>query len=373
MKLRYSDFAHSIDIDALEEALGFEPIDHPTPDEDRGYCPLPWNSHSNGDTTGKFSINREKRVYGCWVCGGGSLLDLAMAIRGEDLEPTIKWLHQFANREETDEEFLDELNRLLARPENRQPTIPYFNSHVLDRFSDPIEEAMEWDSETEAWVSFIERRALNLEAIEFAQIKYQAKAYRPLRHEDPAQCIEYYGPAICFPHFWKGQLVGWQQRWLDQEEDRPRHVPKYTMTSDFPKNETLWGYDASKDRLRRNRVIPYRPQEGVTVVESVPSALFLWSHGYPAVATFGSNISAAQLKLLRTFPNLYLGADNDAAGEKWVHELSAYLERYTSLLILPVVSDKVGADIGDLANDPSILDALYDYATETWEYDSFLG
>lgn len=352
MKLRYSDFAPSIDIDALEEALGFEPIDHPIPDEDRGYCPLPWNSHSNGDTTGKFSINRKKRVYGCWVCGGGSLLDLAMAIRGEDLEPTIKWLYQFANRGETDEEFLSELDELLADPETRQPTMPYFNSHVLNRFSDPVEYAMEWDGEE--WVPFIQRRGLDLDKLKDIGLGvcYNAHSARPLKE------VEYVGPAICFPHFWVGKLVGWQQRWLDREEDRPRHVPKYTMTPDFPK-DTLYAFGNAMSNLEWG--------QSVTVVESIPSCLFLWSHGYPAIATFGSSVSEKQLKLLRTFPSIYIAPDNDAAGFKWQQKITDYLERYIDLKILPHASTEKGADVGDLAKHPRLLQDLYSCASETWE------
>lgn len=358
MKLRYSHFADRIDVDALEEALGIDPIDHPNPNEDRCYCPLPWNSHSNGDTTGKFSINRDKKVYNCWVCGGGSLLDLAMAIRNEDMEPATKWLHQFASHDETDEEFLDELDRLLADPADRQPTMPYFNDRALDRFSDPIEEAMEWDGNE--WVPFLERRGIALHTAVSFNLRYNAQAARPLKD------VEYFGPAIYFPHYWQSRLVGWQQRWLDREEDRPRHVPKYTMTPDFPKNETLFGFDFAK--------AAYQWHQPVIVVESVPSALFLWSHRYPAVATFGSSVDDAQLKLLRTFPTLILAPDNDVpkqadavpAGIKWRNRLMEYLERYTTVASLPVL-DGAGADIGDLAATPEILPDYLALAEESWE------
>lgn len=360
MKLRYSNFADRIDIDALEEALDIEPIDHPTPYEDRCYCPLPWNSHSNGDTTGKFSINREKGVYNCWVCGGGSLLDLAMAMRNEDMEPATKWLYQFANREETDDEFLDELDRLLADPEERQPTMPYFNEHVLTRFADPIEEALEWNGEEK--VPFLERRGIaRTTAVKFS-LRYNATAARPLKD------VGYHGPAIYFPHFWRGKLVGWQQRWLDREEDRPRHVPKYTMTPDFPKNETLFGFDHARAYLRLD------PKTSIVVVESVPSALFLWSNGQPSVATFGSSVDESQLKLLRMFPHLILAPDNDLpknpgavpAGIKWLNLCAGYLERFTRVEALPVL-DGAGADIGDLAQTPEILSDYLDLASASWE------
>ncbi len=360
MKVRYSNFADRIDIDALENALGIDVVDHPTDNEDRCYCPLPWNAHANGDTTGKFSINREKRVYNCWVCGGGSLLDLAMAMRDEDMEPATKWLYQFANHEETDEEFLVELDRLLSDPVERQPTMPYFNKFVLQRFNDPIEEAMEWNG-TE-WVSFLERRGIDIGTAEDFGLCYNARAARPFKDET------YHGPAVYFPHFWAGRLVGWQQRWLDREEDRPKWVPKYTMTPDFPKNETLFGYDRAIEFIRAV------PHEFVIVVESVPSALFLWSHGYPSVATFGTSVDGAQLKLLRTFPWVILAPDNDVpkdpratpAGIKWLNQCASYLERYTTVEALPVL-EGAGADIGDLAATPEVLPDYISLAEASWE------
>lgn len=76
-KLRYGHFANRIDVDEFEQAIGFDPIKS-THDEDTGHCFDFFGLHTHGDTTGKLSINREKRVYNCWVCGGGSLLDLTM-------------------------------------------------------------------------------------------------------------------------------------------------------------------------------------------------------------------------------------------------------------------------------------------------------
>ncbi len=358
MKLRYANFADRIDYDLLEDELGIEVIDHPTDYEDRAYCPLPWNSHANGDTTGKFSINREKGVYNCWVCGGGNILDLVMAMRDMDMEPAIRWLYDFANHEETDEEFIEELERLLTDPVERQPTMPYFNLRALDRFDDPIQSASEWVGSST--VPFLKRRGISLEVAQKFNLRYKADSARPLKD------VEYFGPAIIFPHMWQGRLVGWQQRWLGREEDRPRHVPKYTMTPDFPKNETLFGFDFAK--------IEYKWHCPVIVVESVPSALFLWSNGYPAVATFGSSVGEAQLKLLRTFPSLILAPDNDIpkqegatpAGIKWATTLMDYLDRFTTVSMLPLLKG-AGTDIGDLAESPELLPEYIILAEGSWE------
>ena len=72
---KFSAFVDDIDIDAFEEQIGFDVL-RTHRDEDIGQCPDYWGLHAHGDTTGKFAINREKKVYHCFVCGGGSLLSL---------------------------------------------------------------------------------------------------------------------------------------------------------------------------------------------------------------------------------------------------------------------------------------------------------
>lgn len=346
-KLRYSDFAHRVDVDELVAALDLDLIEDG--DELRGHCPLPYNAHKNGDTTGKFGINRDKRVYGCWVCGGGSLLDLVMAMQDLDPEPATKWIHQFANHEETDEEFMDELDRLLADPAEQITPIPYFNERVLGRFDklNASAPAMEWADE----------RGIHPEVAEMFKLRYNSEARRTNGEE------VYEGPCIYLPHMWRNRLVGWQQRWLAPDDDRPRWVPKYTNTPDFPKNDTLWGYDAALSNLT-DPIDPSKPWP-VIVVESVPSALFLWSHHCPSICTFGSSVSDSQLRLLRKIPWLVISQDNDAPGQKYVNQLTEYLDRYTRVQALPPIPDWPGADIGDLADEPAILETYLSMAYDS--------
>jgi DNA primase len=331
-KLRYSDFGHRVDIDELVDALGLDLREDGA--ELRGHCPLPYGAHKNGDTTGKFSINREKRIYGCWVCGGGNLLDLVMAMQDLDPEPATKWMYQFANHEETDEEFMDELDRLLSDPAEQVTPIPYFNERVLDRF--------DWLNQSAQAMGWATGRGISPEVAEVFKLRYSPAARRTLKEE------VYEGPCIYLPHVWRRRLVGWQQRWLAPEDERPRWVPKYTNTPDFPKQTTLYGYDFALVNAQAF-------EDPVVVVESVPSALFLWSQDVPAICTFGSSVSDDQLRLLRKFPHLIISRDNDPAGDKYVNQLVTYLDRYTRVQALPVVGDWPSADIGDLSEAPDIL------------------
>ena len=76
----YSEYSPRIDVDEFEESIEFQFIEEDGKGNDVGYCPDPWGMHKHGDSTGKFAIHREKKVFNCWVCGGGTLLSLGMAV-----------------------------------------------------------------------------------------------------------------------------------------------------------------------------------------------------------------------------------------------------------------------------------------------------
>jgi len=158
--------------------------------------------------------------------------------------------------------------------------------------------------------------------------------------------------------FWKGRLVGWQNRWLAPDDERPDWIKKYTNTTGFPKEMTIWGFDEALE-------VSQDSKQEVIVVESVPSALFLWTLGYPAVATFGSDVNAAQMRLLRRFQTgVMLWPDNDNAGTKWLNANTEYLKRFVPVWHLPLVKGKPGADAGDLASSPGEVENYLDQATQ---------
>jgi hypothetical protein len=340
-KLRYSDFWDRINVNAFEEAIGFDAVDERN-GNDVGFCLWPEN-HSNGDTTGKFGIHREKRVYNCYVCGGGSLLSLAMELYDYDVEEATEWLYQFCEEDRrSDNEFVDDFLASFEDVEHRVATLPYFNARVLDQWDEPIP----------CW--WAEDRGLSSDALSAYDVHYASEMRRPApltgRFADED---DYAGPAIILPHYWKGRLVGWQCRWLD--EDRPDWVPKYTMTTDFPKESTIYGLDQLLN-----------PRTPVVVTESVPSVIFAKSYSQDAVATFGSNVNDAQMRILRRLPGVILAHDNDNAGIKWRDSLTEYLKRYIPVWHLPPVSGEPGADIGDIASSEN-LGAIRDYLDQAYQ------
>jgi hypothetical protein len=331
-KLRYSDFVDRIDIDALEAALPWEP-EQSNGVEDTGFCLWPEN-HTHGDTTGKFSINRDKRVYNCFVCGGGSLLSLAMLSQDMDEHDALSWLAQFAGDSRSDTDFLEDFYAMFEDAEHRADTLPYFNKSVLSRWPGAQDKHLaKW--QIDAGTAF-------LYDVRYAEAARRGAPSGGKYADDPP----YTGPALVFPHFWQGRLVGWQQRWLD--DNRPDWIPKYTNTVDFPKEFTLFGMDQLE--LCDGQVL---------VVESAPTVIRLKMIGWDAVATFGSSPNSAQLRLLRRFPNgVWLAPDNDKEGQKFLSAATSYLSRYVPVYHVPPVTLSEKADLSDIPTNDGLLEHL---------------
>jgi hypothetical protein len=313
-----------IDYDLLYADLDWEPVQSNGP-EDKGYCFDPWQMHKHGDTTGKLAINRDKGVYNCWVCGGGTLPTLVAAVKGVTYEEARAYILSYGSPSKASpQEFYQKVAGLLEHEEPVRESRPRFNSAVIE----PWEVDHPWFSS----------RGVSAEVRKYFRLGFNGNSRTFL----PGQGT-YKGPAIILPHFWEGNLVGWQNRWLD--DARPKWVSKYTNTAGFPRESTVWGFDFCS--AQRQQPI---------VSESVPTALRLLSEGQPAMATFGSQITEAQLRILRRFQSgVILAPDNDSAGRKWLQTAGEYLKRYIKVGVIPYVKGE-GSDLGDLP-----LEELHDH------------
>jgi hypothetical protein len=326
--VRYGDFAHRINVDDFEEAIEWSGDDDGK-GQDVGFCPDPWGLHSNGDTTGKFAIHRDKRVFNCWVCGGGSLLSLAMGVRNLYEEEATEWIKQFAG-EQTDQSFENEIEDLLRDEIERDPVTPWFNPRVLDNMDASA-------ARDDMWIDWLDSKGINESVardhklgLNLAEVKISKKG-------------RYEGPGITLPHFWGGKLVGWQTRWLDADKDRPPWVQKYNNTRDFPKKYTIYDYERW-----------YLSQDPIVVVESVPTALYLQSLGFASMAVFGASVTPEQLRLMRACQQgLILAPDNDKAGDLFMEKVLAYgLTRYVDVKYCEVVGEEdSGNDLADAGDD----------------------
>jgi len=348
-KLRYQSFKNDIDIDAFEEAIGFEPI-YQRGDNDVGKCPDMWGLHKHGDTTGKFAIHREKKVWHCWVCSGGDLLSLTMAIKDMDEYEATDWLSTFAQAP-------NEYHFMFEDAKARQTEMPYFNERVLDKFSDPTD----W-----FYTRGISDKVIQDVGLRFSNLAMKPSPIKEINGNKEKKFEDYYGPAAIFPHFWNEKLVGWQYRWVDYgKEYFPKWIGKYTMTMDFPKAHTLYNYDYAS-----------QSDKPIVVVESIPVVLMLRSFDIPAVCYFGSQITDSQLRLLRKFhQGVILSPDNDSVGRDLVAKANNYLNKYIPVSVTPPVpGDK--SDLGDFVNSnirgsKSLEEAVRDHLSLARELEIF--
>lgn len=322
-RAKYSDFVGKIQTDEFLELIEWSPEYEDGRGNLVGYCPFPEN-HQHGDTTGKFALHPEKKVYNCFVCGGGSWLDLLMQLKDLDDHTAESALRDIASDYVKDDvEFVEHFMGAFAVGEQKRVvSLPYYNWRVLERH--PY--AYEWGEEM----------GLDRQTVEGFQVRYNAEAFKPSPGKGKyANDPPHVGPAVLVPHTWNDQLVGWQTRWLG---DRPDWCGKWTNTVDFPGNETLFGWD----------FIPHDTR-GLYLVESPKTVMRLMRYALPAVATFGDSVSERQLRLLRRFPNLVLAPDNDKAGKNWLLRTYNSCKRFSEVSVVPPVRGEK-SDLADLSD-----------------------
>ena len=327
-----------IDYERLYEGLGWEPLRQDLHGNDVGYCFDPYGWHKHGDRTGKFIVYREDQKASCFVCGGFTLEGLVAAIRECSADEADEWLDQYREGyEQSDEGFIHEINdKLDYKYTKKTRAMPTFNESVVEKFI-PFPD---WPDVAEEWA---EARGITQKTVERFKLHFgRVRRLPPQGVNDKP----YYGEAIIIPHYWRGKLVGWQNRWLS--DNRPMWLQKYTNTVDFPRESTIYNYDGA-----RNSGDP------IVLVESVTTVLFLEENGVSAAATFGAKLTDRQLKVLRQFQHgVILSRDNDKPGEQWSHRIHAYLDPYVPTWDVPPVvidGEDDGADLGSLAPDVTAL------------------
>lgn len=302
----------TLDVDLLEEALDLDVIKK-MGDEDICRCPLP--SHNGYDANPSFSINRSKLVYNCFACGvGGNVIDLVARVLNMDYDEAFRFCQTYGVEDSPRLSLEERLKNIFVNPLEHAPPPP------LPRYSRKI--LVDW---LQQYSDYFDQRGINAQSQDRFLLGYDANHQRG----------DYIGPAAIIPHFFEGNLVGYQERWVD--ESRPKKIPKYTNSSNFPKAETLFAYDQAIG----NNSMP------VLVVESALTAIYLYQLGYAAVATFGASISDHQIKLLQSFSwGVILSFDNDDAGRRACIHVGERLKR-----TIPVHVIEVGGEEKQDLND----------------------
>jgi len=334
-ELRWDDIAESFDFLGVLAELGID-VKDVVRGEHFASCPLP--SHPGADTNPSFSVNENTCLWNCFTCATGGLLpSLVMEIVGFESDEassawqkSVDWLAQFSDvSPDSDHLLVEQLERAFARAEERpkrerRSTLPVFTSRALDGLKKaPIELFEKWGIDMQVVVDKFD-------------IRYDPKR---VKMNDKGH---YEGPALVIPHYFGGKLVGFQERWMN--EDRPKWLGKYTNSSGFPKKETLFNWDVAVEYA----ALPEAP--AIIVVESIMTVVRLLNMGIIAVATFGASVSDEQIQLLSSLSSVVLAFDNDAAGRMARHEVGEKLSELTAVETLPILKE-AKQDLADLPDD----------------------
>lgn len=261
-------------------------------------CVLPFGLHKHGDRNPSARLNWKKLVYRCEVCGDGGLLWFIATCRDTDSAEAKQWLAERTGSggEQSLGKLLDYLDALFESEPARVDPMPTMNPRVLEpwRLIHPY---------------LTEVRGVPEQTIIDMQVGWNPESNR-----------------IIIPHFWRGDLVGWQSRRLLDDD-----TPKYKNSPSFPKDRTL--YNDGSDDL-------------VLVVESPMSVLrHQGALGVRMLATFGANITIRQTKLLAEHRDVILWLDPDEAGWRATRDVGEQLLAYSTVW---VVDNPWAADPGDL-------------------------
>lgn len=327
----YKHLIGRLDVEALFEDLGIDFAFRIGENQIMAHCPNLEGNHRNNDANPSFGFREDKLVFNCFLCGGGNVIDLVRMMRpGLTQEDALKYAEQFADFNISQEDFVNKIQQLLNPQEETKVMTEYPTDSLFQyRKIHP----------------YLLDRGITKDTIIEMQVGY----------DEEHDCI-------VFPHFFLGKLIGMQKRHITQNgqgeyvcqrctDNGKRSVPKYINTPNFPKVNTLYGYDHLKEKITEEGI------SSVIVVESPMSALKLMSFGFNrTVATFGQ-FSKEQAMLLLAVERVYYWPDADAAGWKNVHRIMDALMSYTDLRIVPVLPFEKG-DPGDLGESALVSEYL---------------
>lgn len=254
-------------------------------------CVLPWHP----ETKPSASLNYKKLTYRCLGCDSkGGLLWLISSARGISTTDARGWLAGQTGLDGADFDLTALLDLFDALYEDRRsgpPPMPQFGVQVLApwMFIHPILTVGAPDLG-------IKGRGIPEANLMAMQVGFAAEY--PMDRDPETGAVTRTSQRIIIPHFWQDRLVGWQSRRVADDG-----TPKYLSTGDFPKDRTIYNFDAK----RRTAV----------VVES-PMSVLRHLHHLPIESTFGASVTDGQVRLLAQHEQVILWMDNDEAGWKAV-------------------------------------------------------
>jgi len=279
-----------------------------------GLCPF----HS--EKTPSFYVHPTKGVYYCFGChASGDLIEFVKEYEGVSFVDAIQILANEAGIEvEVDHSDRVSAISILSKIWDRWQQNAARVGRFLDDRDLPPDTPVGYD--TGDWLSDVDADV----AIELG-LAYQSNR--------TGQLVSKFRYRAIFPVFVNGRLVGVTARALSS-----RQKPKW-MHSRFNRQSVLFGLDEVRARAKEFGA--------VVVVEGPIDALRLRAVGIPAVALFGTALTANQTSRLEQLGlEVWLGFDRDAAGLK--ASLKALDALRGRVIVKPVVWPRPYKDPGEI-------------------------
>jgi DNA primase len=257
------------------------------------FCP-----YHNNNRTPAGEVSKDHGMFFCFGCQTTkTLIEFVMYTSNRTYFEAVRYIKS----KEQDNNIEDSVNKALIE----KPEFIQYDELLIKRLNNQA-------LESPRALRYFEGRKINNNSIAKFSLGYSEKQ-----------------DSVTIPiHSPDGMCIGFVARTVEGKE--------FKNTPGLPKGRTLFNLH----RIKTSSI--------VYVVESSFDAIRLDQVGFPAVATLGANVSAAQIKLLeKYFNSIVLIADNDDAGvimrDKLIEKLGPVV---TSAYI-----DKKYKDIGDMDDD----------------------
>jgi DNA primase len=259
------------------------------------FCP-----YHNNNRTPAGEVSKEHGMFFCFGCQTTkTLIEFVMYTSNRTYFEAVRYIK--SKEQETSIE--DSVNKALIN----KPEFIQYDELLIKRLNNQA-------LESPRAIRYFEGRKIIKESVEKFSLGYSEKQ-----------------DSVTIPvHSPDGMCIGFVARTIEGKE--------FKNTPGLPKGKTLFNLH----RVKTSSL--------VYLVESSFDAIRLDQVGFPAVATLGANVSAAQIRLLeKYFNSIVLIADNDDAGiimrDKLIEKLGP--------VVTSVYIDKKYKDIGDM-NDEAI-------------------
>ena len=257
------------------------------------FCP-----YHNNNRTPAGEVSKDHGMFFCFGCQTTkTLIEFVMYTSNRTYFEAVRYIKS----KEQDNNIEDSVNKALIE----KPEFIQYDELLIKRLNNQA-------LESPRALRYFEGRKINNNSIAKFSLGYSEKQ-----------------DSVTIPiHSPDGMCIGFVARTVEGKE--------FKNTPGLPKGRTLFNLH----RIKTSNI--------VYVVESSFDAIRLDQVGFPAVATLGANVSAAQIKLLeKYFNSIVLIADNDDAGVIMRDKLTEKL----GPVVTSVYIDKKYKDIGDMDDD----------------------